>query len=333
MNDRHILFVGTKAYGVWHSELPRRNAAWLRAFDPAHFQYLAGVHKRRLRSTHAQDAALALRTAYGIGLESFFALVGAMVQAPHAAFVWLDLYQLDDLRQVVRSFRGGKAVPKLFLPPLSWSALSEEVHGSLNEAKVRERWVKPFADFWERAAADFLDLSSTAEYNAVKHGFRVQAGGFALAIGRQDAPGVPAPRGRMSRLDSGGFGGRTMRTQRIGRHRSDFGIVTESRSWDPEAYAVRLNLLAMSMNNIVMKLRALAPHAPSETGILLRPHKAKDFESAWESRATLTSFKMASNIRHEDIDPTTETEVAATYGLTPTQLAEIRAGHTRARPR
>lgn len=333
MTERNVLFVGTKAYGVWQADLPKRNAGWIRAFDPFHFQYLARVHRRRLRSRHAQDAAMALRTAYGIALESFFALVGAMVQAPHATFVWLDLYQLEDLRRVVRSFRGGKAVPKLFLPALSWAALSEEVHGSLDEVKVRERWVKPFADFWERAAADFLDWSSTTEYNAVKHGFRVRAGGFALSIGRQDAPGVPAPRERMSRLDSGGFGGHTTRTERIGRHLSDVGIVTQSRSWNPEAYAVRLDLLAMSMNNVLVKLRSFAPHDPNETGVLLRPHKAKDFESAWETVGTLTTFKTASNIRPEDIKPTTEAEVAASYGLTPGELTEIRAFHARPRVR
>ena len=117
-------------------------------------------------------------------------------------FAWLDLYKREDVCHVVEYIQGRGDVPTLFRGLLTWKALSAYAHRglSLKDQKRAAEIKEGFATLWQSVSADFLDGGLYKEYNAAKHGLRLNAGGFSFSIGRQDGPGIPAPPDRMVRV-------------------------------------------------------------------------------------------------------------------------------------
>ena len=64
-------------------DLREENLKFLRSVDHEYFDYQARVHSQELEGEEWQRPAMALRGAYNHGLETFFTLVGAALQAPH----------------------------------------------------------------------------------------------------------------------------------------------------------------------------------------------------------------------------------------------------------
>lgn len=64
----------------------------------------------------------------------------------------------------------------------------EELSGSINQFDlVDERDIHRlqglFSTLWYRFAGDYLNENLIAEYNSLKHGFRINPGGFKLMVG------------------------------------------------------------------------------------------------------------------------------------------------------
>ncbi len=75
---------------VWEWDLRDRNLEFINDFDPAYFKYLANVHRQSFETEeHKQHAGLSLRTSYVHGLETFFAILFATIQAPDCVIGWL----------------------------------------------------------------------------------------------------------------------------------------------------------------------------------------------------------------------------------------------------
>ena len=108
-------------------------------------------------------AAMAIRTAYHHGLESFFALLFATLQAPFCVAGWMQVYSPAGLRDIVRSADPGlwgvgerreqvvafreKLLPFLWLRPRSfvgWEGVSRAIHrldiGQEEAARTQERF-------------------------------------------------------------------------------------------------------------------------------------------------------------------------------------------------
>lgn len=317
------LFVGLKHFALWDADIARHNQSWLRSFDPEHFEYLADVHARRLKSRRAQHAAVALRASYGLALETLFALIGARVQAPRCVFAWLDLYKHKDVCDVLDHINGRRDVPTLFRGPLTWATFSTYVHRglSLKDEKRAAEIKEGFARLWQSVSAEFLDGGLYKEYNAAKHGLRLNAGGFSFSIGRQDGPGIPAPPERMMRVAASEFGGRFLFTEAIGQHRRDRKVALQLRNWDIAAIASRLRLISMSMNNVVTALRTFNGEDP-RTLRFVWPRDHGDFEAARSRPITLQHVTHRSGILEADIEPTTEEEVRKMYAAASKQGSE-----------
>ena len=119
-----------------------------------------------------------------------------------------------------------------------------------------------FSTLWYRFAGDYLNRNLIAEYNSLKHGFRVNPGGFNLMVGPDSTPGVAAPAERMTSLGSSEFGSSFNLIEGIGieedrRNSTHFGLKTNSLNWDPEGKAMGLRLISISLNNILAYLKLL----------------------------------------------------------------------------
>src|ERR1700752_2281202 len=101
--------IDTTPYCVWALNFREQSLCAVRNLDPLYFRYLADAHAAGLSGPDHHRAALALRTGYAHGLESFFALLGAAIQAPEWPMAWLLRYDTSELRSFVRKLCAGRS--------------------------------------------------------------------------------------------------------------------------------------------------------------------------------------------------------------------------------
>src|SRR5262249_12343163 len=151
--------------------------------------------------------------------------------------------------------RGQPLRNKFRLDPPTWETVSECVNLCRYDdpSKVIETR-RLFSGLWRDFAHDFLNENHSNEYNSVKHGFRVRAGGFGLAVGIASVPGVPAPPESMQALGGSDFGTSYFIAEPIpkgDRKTRHFGVRRHAQNWSPYAMAAGLQLIGMSINNVV----------------------------------------------------------------------------------
>jgi hypothetical protein len=119
-------------YACWEWDLHARNLKFLRGVDPSYYTYVADANAEHLEDDqHGHEAALAIRIAYSQALETLFALLGAMVQAPECVIGWLLAYRNNQLESLVRKLSLRQVVlNRLNIEP-TWENLSTVVHKRL----------------------------------------------------------------------------------------------------------------------------------------------------------------------------------------------------------
>jgi hypothetical protein len=283
---RYVFAIGDDAYCCWEHDLPARNERFLASIDAEYFNYVAQRHLEQLEGDDRQRAAVALRAAYHHGLETLFSLLGALAQAPDAVPAWIPKCSTTNLRKVVAALRSGTSLLTQTGPQsLTLRQLSVVVHQYCWPNDVPSRATgERFGQLWKRFAQDFLDDHHIAEYNSIKHGLRVSAGGFVLRMGMEEVYGVLAPEANMQTVGASPYGTSFYEPEPVGPDHSarhHFRIRHYALNWRAEAMALRLQLLAWSINNVVAGLRCLNG-APPGTVRFERPQDPAAFEHAWE---------------------------------------------------
>ncbi len=232
---------------------------------------------------------------------------------------------MKDLRHLIQKLQNNQPVrSKLRIKPLTWQTIAQTVLTSVafELPEAEQRIKNQFAAAWARFAQDFLDEKSTQEYNSIKHGFRIRAGGFSLAMGRADTWGVPAPPERMQALGGSGFGSSFFTAERIDdpqkadKHTSDFKrhfrVRRYSRNWEPQTSFYGLHLLAISLQNILTFLKVLHGVDPT-TMQFYWPTDESLFEAPWSCIPTVIGLNLDAMITKEDITPFSKEAILAAY--------------------
>ena len=314
--EKTLFYVGERPCAIWDPEIRKKNLQLLKGFDTGYFEYLANIHSAELDSEHAQQAATALRTTYGLALETLFSLFGATLQAPKCVFGWLYQYKEEDLRLVIRGIRGTERLHTAFRGKLTWKSLAEVIHRNLvlpdksKEAEIKAR----FATFWEYSATEYLDFGSRSEFNSMKHGLRIQPGGFRAAFGLQVKPGVPAPPERMQGMGGSKFGATMLALERIGKTRLDYRVRVYSRNWDLTSLVGRIRIISMSIHNVVSCVLILNGEEPKDFQFFW-PEDIADFDRAWESNCGINACSIGFCLNEENICPTSADEVEKSYNF------------------
>ena len=285
--DRYPFAVRDQAYCVWDHDLRQRNEVFLRSLDGQYFRYLVEVHLPQLQAENAQRAAVALRVAYHHSLETLFSLLGALAQAPNCVAAWLPKCSNRDLRDIVDDIsRGRPVLTQRGRQSLSWDLLATATHAHVwpdenPEAATAQR----FAALWTRLAREFLDDNHIDEYNSIKHGFRISSGGFAMRVGLEHSYGVPPPENEMQTLGGGPHGIGFLKPApfpELGPSCKHHMRLRDTHlNWRVEAMAQAIQLVAMSINNVVGGLRILNGAQPS-TVRFERPEDPGFFEAPWQ---------------------------------------------------
>lgn len=301
-----------KPWCVWDWDLKEQTTTFLKTFDATYFEYLANLHTERLEGGDARHAATAIRTTNCHAMETLFALLGAIVQAPDCVPGWIQKYRPEHLDQMVEKIGNGHEVySKVRAERLTWKTLAEITlrYMSLPDKDKEKRIKTGFGSFWTRLARDFLSSEIRAEYNGMKHGFRIGSGGSWINIGLEETPGVPCPPEKMKVVGGSEFGSTFFEPEELCKH--DLGLVHRAVNWDPFALAGRIRLVAMSLRNLVSFLSIWHGAEPASVQFQW-PEELDAFDEVWKG-PSLHSSSFSIIIEVKDIVPKSPEEILSVY--------------------
>ena len=305
-----VFAVGEDPYCAWDYDHSGRTLEFLDGVDTEYFQTVASLFAEQLESEEGLAASVALRVSYHQGLEALFSLLAAAVQAPAAVPAWIAMCKTDDLKEIVVGLREGRSIfTHAGRVRVSYLALSESIHRFAWPDEVGDSsTANLFARFWSRLSSEFLDVTTRAEYNALKHGSRVVPGGFSLTIGIEDTPGVPAAADAMRSLGGSRFGSTFFVAERIGVSKQHLRTRRTSLNWTPISLARRLVLISMSITNVVGALRCGLGVEPGSVRFV-RPDPRSAFDDVWADEPGVRSSTMDAVIQIDAADELSKDEL------------------------
>jgi hypothetical protein len=313
--DRYVFAIGDETYCLWGYDLAEENEQFLKLFDASYFEYVARVHMDRLEGDDASRAAIALRAAYHHGLEALFSMLGALSQAPEAVTVWIPRCSNIRLRRFVGDVSNGEPIlTQRGRQRVTWRALAEVVH---SRCWVDEdpKWTTAhrYAKLWSHLGREFLDPLHIAEYNSIKHGFRVLSGGSVIRIGVEPSYGVAPPESAMQTIGASphGVDFSTVEPLPANDPKSPHVRLARQRlNWRAESMIQALQLISWSLNNLVGFLRVINGAAPA-TVRFHRPEDPAAFEAPWRWNVGVTSGAMNFILDESEVIRATRDELRA----------------------
>ena len=320
--QRMPLLTGDRASVFWGHDLAGDNRRFLEALDPGYYWFAAREAADRLSAEPALEhadqlrAAMALRLAFGQGVETLMALLCALAQAPRFPVGWMLRYRNEELREIVEAIDVGRVFPhQLTSDAVSWVLLSAIVHGHIPGVAERLGLVDKFATFWGRMAHELLSDSHQDEYNALKHGLRVMPGGFSVAFGIEKVPGQRAAPEDMQSLGGSAFGSSfTVPLKIVGAEKHHLRLSHRSRNWSWEVLAIDLQLISQSIGNVVSCLRVIAGAPPGTVRFGWPAEREDDIFTRYQQfLVSIEHFATTDNVQAADIEAVGADEVRRLY--------------------
>jgi hypothetical protein len=271
VDTAHFTFlVNDEPFCLWDPDPGKRTNDFLDSIDPGYFSYLAESHAEHLDSAeHKRRVATAARMAYLHGVETLMTLIGAAVQAPQAPYAWVSLAKTDLLRSVIdRISKGDTSLhTELVHWDRTWEGLAQRVFSNTSEESGWQTTkANSFGHAWRIFGNQFLDDTNQQEYNSLKHGFRIGSSGFKIAFGLQHQHGVPPPREEMKYLGGSDNGSTFFVLERAGPDSPGTRSKRSRRrsvNWEPETMIRGLQVIDVSIRNIIAFMRILNGAQPS----------------------------------------------------------------------
>jgi hypothetical protein len=318
-----LFVVGERPLCVWGTNIQSLALEFLDNLDASYFEYLANTHSQHInedqpREKDSQFAALTIRAAYSQALETLFALLCAAIQAPQCIHAWIDNYQPRELYSLVRKIHTRQPVHSLLsAKSITWQTIADAIFESLvMENKEKESAIKQdFGDLWSQFASQFLDSNFSNEYNSIKHGLRVRPGGFSLAIGAEDPPGIPVPKEKMQLVGKGEFGSQYLASHKIGENRHHLEMKRQSRNWSPEDLCWGLHLVSLSIANVKAALRILNGIPATDIKFEWRTDR-ESYQEPWKPARQIGVTSMSGfqiDIRPDYINAFSEEDILTRY--------------------
>ncbi|HEU6448420.1 MAG TPA: hypothetical protein VFV23_08290 [Verrucomicrobiae bacterium] len=305
--DNRAFVVGDKPYCVWYAK--GTTEAFLRGIDTKYFLYLADVHSKNLEGENKEKAIIALRTAYHQGLETFFMLLFATLQAPNSVVGWLLKCETQQLHKFVRGISKGELpfVWKWKIKTVSWDGISELINGQLfadcdDCAKTKDY----FAQVWEKLASDYVEPYFGNEYNSFKHGFRASVGTGPTLTFSSSNPEEKPPLVLSSEYGTWFNVVKDLERVGLGSHLDHHFVLEHCHlNSDPKATASALCMISMSIHNIVAFLKVFN-RFPIEEIQVMHPANEETFQNFLKppEKLGLGYVAMALNINKEAVSLT-----------------------------
>lgn len=317
-----VFSVNEDPFCIWDISLSKRNLDFLEQFDAGYFEYLASIALRDIEDTeHKKRAALLMRQGLYHGLETLFSMLGALIQAPDCVYGWILKCNPGDVRKIVERINcEDDSLPrKLVLDKVSWKELCGMIFSYSNsEPSEAQKNADNFSILWQRLAAHYLKDENVQEYNGIKHGFRIRQGGFGLRVGIEHEYGVSPPPGEMETIGYSEFGSSFLTLEKVPKDEKanrSYRSRKKSLNWSAEQVAQLLQLVSMSLSNVIAALKISNGIQPSQVQFV-RPTEADAFERPWQISMGVTSITMDYSINPSCFETTTKQQLAEIVRLT-----------------
>lgn len=277
--ENTIIVVNDEPYCIWDEEIKQKNLEFISGIDENYFKYCLDTHHK---AEDTKRASIALRLAFYHGLETLFSLIGAYVQAPDCVYAWLAKCSNSDLRSLVKKIDQGDRTlfTKLKIKKISWDSIAENIFLTyLPGTEKNKIMTKHYAKVWRRLARELTDEEQVCEYNSLKHGFRVRAGGFCFSIGEEESGMAPAT---MECLTYSDFGTSFYKFEAIGPKKENRNLLPKSiaLNWSLERTSYMLQMIKMSIANLKSAIKIINGDRADEN-IFVRPLVDEDFFKPW----------------------------------------------------
>lgn len=309
--EYYMFAVNETPYCIWEHDLKERSLEFLESIDCEYFDYLADVNYNQIDGENKQRAAISLRSGFYHGLETLFILISALIQAPEAAFAYCQKSYPKDIKEIINKLnKRSEILNKYGRRNFTWNELSEGIHIFSNTDKTKAKEIAScFAELWKSFASEYLDEKNDREYNNIKHGFRARSGGFGISIRKEIKSGVPDPNEKPMSLGYSEFGSSFFISEHFhSKSNPNFRARRQALNWTPEALAYSLNLISMSVNNVVSYLKLVNGVKPEEV-IFRWPKEKDDFDTPWKFNVGVTSSNFDFVITENDIENYTREEI------------------------
>jgi len=305
-----VFMVHQEPYRIWEVDLPERNREFLDGIDTEYLDYLLSVHGE---VEDEKRASIALRTGLHHGMETMFSLMGAYIQAPDCVHAWIAKCSNKELRNIVEKIdgRANTLFTKLNIDSVSWETVAGAVlSGYMPNTERNKTTIQLFASLWRRLSHEFIGSDHIDEYNSIKHGFRIRAGGYALAVGLEHEYGVAPPADEMKLVGKSDYGSTFFRIESVGNGKRNRSLRSRrvSLNWSIERTILLLQLVSMSITNITSALKIINSTKPG-TCRFVRPQEDSDFEKPWSYSPGVTSCNMDFVLPEDQIRSVTKSEL------------------------
>jgi hypothetical protein len=294
---------------VYDWQLRDKNLRFIAGIDFDYFTYIATRHADDLEGLEKQRAATALRIAYHHAIETFLTVMGSAIQSPDCVFGWALKCKTDELRSLISDVTANRThvFNELALSSVTWAEVARVIFEPC-PANAKADIVKSFGAFWNRLAQEFLTEAHQQEYNSLKHGFRIKPGGFSLSYGEEEQPGIPAAPEKMKLLGACEFGSSFLvATPPLGRvckkGEPSFYTRFNALNWNPESLRWALELIGMSIQNVVAFLRRVNGDTLPLQFVL--PDDPSDFAKPWANGPSVLKMSFDVDVRDECVEPLT----------------------------
>ena len=277
-----------RPFVVWSDDQGSDNRAFLDSID--HNFYYRTVHRVFFPSDDTssldfddeqqrKDQSAFARLLWHHGAESLLMLIGALIQAPHAVEGFFLRCRNEDCRAIAQYLISSNLPANhcLARSDFSLDKLVESIHNCAgwNDNGVT---ISYFTRSLTNIFREFDRDDHRAEYNSIKHGLRATHGQFGLAMGLQDAPGIPAPAERMQNIVSSKDGSHFPSVSPISgivkaEQKRQFTIRHHSLGWSLEKTLCEIQLFSTFIGNVVSALK-ISEGAGAENVKFERPEDA-----------------------------------------------------------
>lgn len=255
--------VGRNVRTVVATNLEHRVRQFLDTYDPDYFSTVASALLDRFNSVPENSLGTKNRLAAGIlvtynqAIEAFLALLFAVFQAPQCPIAWLLQYHRSDLIELINCVENNSHVDIFRILPdgPEWEGIARTINLIEGTAEVsRETVTGSYSSFWRNLAREYCDERYYDEYNSIKHGNRVQLGGFQVEIGISPHA--------MHRLETSDYGTTIQRRKLLTNtpkkaKKNVFGLRETHFNWEPRRIVRRTELIRDSMFNTLQFLRGV----------------------------------------------------------------------------
>jgi hypothetical protein len=292
--------VDESPYCVWDDAIASKNRQFIRGMAPDYFAYIAeGAGEKLEHPQYGRLAATHLRATYLHALETVVAVTFVALQAPSCIFGWLGKYRIENLRALVEKTQiGSEILNRHGIVDFSWERIADRFFivppSSTTDDGIeidRELVVLGFAESLSLMVADFMEEESASEHNAVKHGFRISAGGFSLGYRRETVPGVEDPTQPMVTLGASEHGTSGYALNPINGSKTHFGVTMEARNWNAPSLVARLRIISCWLGVVKAALRHWIRDSSPPPDFSC-PLDRDAYSRPWALRSPVSNFKM-----------------------------------------